>query len=68
MRGGQRLARMQLRMTIIGLVLGFNFTSIPDAYASFRAEEVINRGSYFTYIEGILRTFCQVGLGLGSGD
>ena len=55
-RAGQRLARLELRMMIIMLVLSFEFTPIPDVYASFRAEEVINRGPHITYIRPRLRT------------
>ena len=47
---------MELRMMIIMLILSFDFEPIPDAYASFRAEEVINRGPHITYIRPILRT------------
>ena len=43
-------------MMIIVLVLSFKFIPIPDAYASFRAEEVINRGPHITYIRPVLRT------------
>ena len=53
---GQRLARIELRMMIIMLVLSFEFRPIPEEYASFRAEEVINRGPHVTYIRPILRT------------
>lgn len=53
---GQRLARMELRIMIVMLVLSFEFRPIPDAYASFRAEEVINRGPHITYIRPVLRT------------
>ena len=47
---------MELRIMIIMLVLSFEFRPIPDAYASFRAEEVINRGPQVTYIRPVLRT------------
>ncbi|KAI1145524.1 cytochrome P450 [Nemania diffusa] len=53
---GQRLARMELRIMIIMLVLSFEFHSVPEEYASFRAEEVINRGPHITYVRPILRT------------
>ncbi|KAJ9485207.1 hypothetical protein VN97_g8148 [Penicillium thymicola] len=52
---GQRLARLELRMMIIMLVLSFEFKPIPEKYASFRAEEVINRGPAITYIRPVLR-------------
>ncbi|RAL09578.1 cytochrome P450 [Aspergillus homomorphus CBS 101889] len=48
-------ARLELRMMIIMLVLSFEFKPIPDRYASFRAEEVINRGPAITYIRPVLR-------------
>ena len=51
----QRLARLELRMMIIMLVLSFEFKPIPEKYASFRAEEVINRGPATTYIRPVLR-------------
>lgn len=47
---------MELRIMIIMLVLSFEFEPIPDAYASFRAEEVINRGPEITYIQPVIRT------------
>ena len=43
-------------MMIIMLVLSFEFIPIPDAYASFRAEEVMNRGPHIAYIKPLLRT------------
>ncbi|KAI1412826.1 cytochrome P450 [Hypoxylon sp. FL1857] len=52
---GQRLARMELRMMIIMLVLSFEFNPIPEEYSSFRPEEVINRGPHITYIRPVLR-------------
>ncbi|KAI0469937.1 cytochrome P450 [Xylariaceae sp. FL0804] len=53
---GQRLARMELRIMIILLVLSFKLEGIPEAYTSFRAEEVINRGPHITYVRPVLRT------------
>lgn len=41
---------------IVMLVLSFEFQSVPEAYTSFRAEEVINRGPHITYIRPVLRT------------
>lgn len=52
---GQRLARMELRIMIVMLVLSFEFKPVPEEYASFRAEEVINRGPHITYIRPVLR-------------
>lgn len=46
---------MELRIMIIMLVLSFEFKSIPEEYASFRPEEVINRGPHITYIRPVLR-------------
>lgn len=53
---GQRLARLELRMMIMMLIISFEFRPIPKEYASFRANEVINRGPEITYIRPILRT------------
>ncbi|KAL9112789.1 MAG: hypothetical protein Q9227_003092 [Pyrenula ochraceoflavens] len=53
---GQRLARLELRMMIMMLVISFEFRPIPEKYASFRANEVINRGPEITYIRPLLRT------------
>ncbi|OTB00233.1 hypothetical protein M426DRAFT_268158 [Hypoxylon sp. CI-4A] len=53
---GQRLARLELRIMIVMLVLCFDFKPIPDEYASFRPEEIINRGPRITYIRPVLRT------------
>jgi hypothetical protein len=47
---------MELRIIIIMLVLSFEFKPIPEAYASFRAKEVINRGPDIAYIRPVLRT------------
>lgn len=55
-RAGQRLARLELRMMIIMLVLSFEFKAVPEALASFRAEEVITRGPVVTYIRPIVRS------------
>ncbi|KAI5853649.1 cytochrome P450 [Durotheca rogersii] len=52
---GQRLARMELRIMIVMLVLSFEFKLISDAYASFRAAEIVNRGPQITYIRPVLR-------------
>ena len=57
LKTGQRLARMELRIMIIMLVFSFEFEPIPDAYASFRADEVINRGPEITYIQPVIRTW-----------
>ncbi|KAM7214800.1 Cytochrome P450 [Rhypophila decipiens] len=53
---GQRLARMELRIMIILLVLSFEFRDVPQQYTSFRADEVINRGPHITYVRPVLRT------------
>lgn len=43
-------------MIVTMLVLSFDLQPVPEEYASFRAEEVINRGPKVAFLRPVVRT------------